>query len=147
MPIPLASKHVLRGSGKCALRGLHTTTSPERHETVAAMPLGTTRWAPLSDQIELDFALEAKCYCVDSGVGVEAQSRLISRLRPRQFGVLVTTSFVSEQAYGELRDDNHPVVILSGGDIVDILADHQISTVASTAAWLEQNFARVDAPG
>ncbi len=111
------------------------------------MPLGTTRWAPLSDQIELDFALEAKCYCVDSGVGVEAQSRLISRLRPRQFGVLVTTSFVSEQAYGELRDDNHPVVILSGGDIVDILADHQISTVASTAAWLEQNFARVDAPG
>ncbi len=102
---------------------------------------------PLSDQIELDFALEAKCYSVDSGVGVEAQSRLISRLRPRQFGVLVTTSFVSEQAYRELRDDGHPVVILSGGDIVGILADHQVSTVAATAAWLKRNFLRGDTPG
>lgn len=39
-----------------------------------------------------DSALEAKCYDLNTGVGVEAQSRLISRFRPRQFGVLVTTS-------------------------------------------------------
>jgi hypothetical protein len=100
---------------------------------------------PLSDQIELDFALEAKCYRIDSVVGVGAQSRLISRLRPRQFGVLVTTSFVSEQAYRELRDDNHPVVILAGGDIVEILADHQITTAIAAASWLVQNFPRRDA--
>jgi hypothetical protein len=100
---------------------------------------------PLSDQIELDFALEAKCYRIDTVVGVGAQSRLISRLRPRQFGVLVTTSFVSEQAYRELRDDNQPVVILAGGDIVEILADHQITTSTAAASWLVQNFPRRDA--
>lgn len=99
---------------------------------------------PLSDQVELDFALEAKCYMADTGVGVEAQSRLISRLRPRQFGVLVTTSFVSEQAYRELRDDNHPVVILCGRDIVEILAEHQISTARAAAAWLAQTFPHQD---
>ena len=99
---------------------------------------------PLSDQVELDFALEAKCYNVGTGVGVEAQSRLISRLRPRQFGVLVTTSFVSEQAYRELRDDNHPVVILAGRDIVDILTAHQISTADAAAAWLAQTFPHQD---
>jgi hypothetical protein len=102
---------------------------------------------PLSDQIELDFALEAKCYSADSGVGVDAQSRLISRLRPRQFGVLVTTSFISEQAYRELRDDGHPVVILAGRDIVDILTDHQMTTAASVARWLERNFPHATAPG
>jgi hypothetical protein len=100
---------------------------------------------PLSDQIELDFALEAKCYKIGSVVGVGAQSRLISRLRPRQFGVLVTTSFVSEQAYRELRDDKLPVVILAAGDIVQILADHQITTARATAAWLVQNFPQRDA--
>jgi hypothetical protein len=76
---------------------------------------------------------------------VGAQSRLISRLRPRQFGVLVTTSFVSEQAYRELRDDKQPVVILAGGDIVEILADHQITTPRAAELWLVQNFPRRDA--
>jgi hypothetical protein len=107
--------------------------------------IGYYALGPPSDQIELDFALEAKCYSTDSGVGVEAQSRLISRLRPRQFGVLVTTSFVSEQAYRELRDDGHPVVILVGRDIVEILTDHQMATVASVATWLGRNFPHVDA--
>ena len=54
---------------------------------------------PTPDSIELDFALEAKCYAATTPVGVEAQSRLISRIRPRQFGVLVTTSYVAGQAY------------------------------------------------
>jgi hypothetical protein len=94
----------------------------------------------LNDQIELDFALEAKCYRIDTVVGVEAQSRLMSSAR--QFGVLVTTPFVSEQAYRELRDDNHPVVILAGGGIVEVLADHQITTATAAASWLVQNFPR-----
>jgi hypothetical protein len=33
--------------------------------------------------------------------GVREMSRLISRLRHRQFGVLVTTSYVDNQAYRE----------------------------------------------
>jgi len=48
-------------------------------------------------------------------------ARLISRLRHRQFGVFVTTSGVSGQAYNELRDDEHPVVVICGRDIAELL--------------------------
>lgn len=95
---------------------------------------------PKTDAVELDFALEAKCFAPTTPVGVEAQSRLVSRLRPRQFGVLVTTSYVAAQAYQELRDDAHPVVILAGSDLVQILAEHQLSRPAVVQAWLEREF-------
>ena len=45
-------------------------------------------------------------------------SRLTSRLRYRDLGFFVTTSYVGKQAYDEIRSDLHPVVVLSGGDIV-----------------------------
>jgi len=67
--------------------------------------------------IDVEFALEAKCYALNRGVGIKAVSRLISRLRHRQFGILVTTSYVHEQAYSEIVDDGHPVVIISAKDI------------------------------
>jgi len=67
--------------------------------------IGTYRVGPLADRIALDFSLEAKCYAPENGVGVKELSRLISRLRHRQFGILVTTSFLGHQAYQELRSD------------------------------------------
>jgi hypothetical protein len=54
---------------------------------------------PLSDRISLDVALEAKCYALENGAGVKELSRRISRLRHREFGILVTISFLGEQAY------------------------------------------------
>jgi hypothetical protein len=105
--------------------------------------IGFYTLGPGADSVELDFALEAKCFAPTTPVGVEAQSRLISRLRPRQFGVLVTTSYVAEQAYQELRDDAHPVVVLAARDLVQILADHQLSSRTSVQAWLEREFPRV----
>jgi hypothetical protein len=48
--------------------------------------------------VTVEFAMEAKCYARNSGVGVKAVSRLISRLRQRQFGILVTTSYLADQA-------------------------------------------------
>ena len=102
--------------------------------------IGFYTLGPLTDSIQLDFALEAKCFAPTTPVGVEAQSRLISRIRPRQFGVLVTTSYVAEQAYRELRDDEHPVVVLAGRDIVQILTDHQLGTPQATRVWLEREF-------
>jgi hypothetical protein len=56
--------------------------------------IGTYRVGPIADRISLDFALEAKCYASDNGVGVKELSRLLSRLRRREFGILVTTSFL-----------------------------------------------------
>jgi len=89
-----------------------------------------------SDPLQLDFALEAKCYEPNSSVGVKETSRLISRLRRHHFGVLVTTSYVAEQAYKEIRDDGHPIAIISGIDIVNTLIKNDINTEAKLEKWL-----------
>jgi ABC-type lipopolysaccharide export system ATPase subunit len=91
-----------------------------------------------SDGIHADFALEAKAYGLANGVGVSDLSRLISRLKHRQFGVLVTTSYLAQQAYIELREDRHPVVVMSGGDIVEVLRGQGIRSPAQVRQWLEQ---------
>jgi len=67
-------------------------------------------------------------------------SRLISRLRYRQIGVLVTTSYVGPQAYHEVREDGHPIVILTGIDIVSILRRCGISTPDGVRRWLDSGF-------
>ncbi len=95
---------------------------------------------PSGDRIHLDFALEAKCYAPATGVGVKDLARLISRLRHRQFGVFVTTSFVGRQAYQELRADRHPVVVLCARDIAEILKAHGVASAAAADAWLDAKF-------
>jgi len=95
---------------------------------------------PTGDPINLKFSLEAKLYTRSNSVNVSDLARLISRLRHREFGVLVTTSFLAQQAYQELRADQHPVVVLAGGDIVVALKRHGIATAAATKAWLTKEF-------
>jgi hypothetical protein len=69
-----------------------------------------------------EFALEAKCYAPEHGCGVHEISRLSGRLRYRMFGVFVTTSYLNSQAYEEVRlEDRHPIVVLCGKDIVEIM--------------------------
>ena len=102
--------------------------------------IGRYRVGSETTYITFDCALEAKCYAMTNSVGVRQTSRLISRLRHRQFGVLVTTSFVDLQAYKELREDGHPVVIISARDIVEILANHGLGTVAEVGDWLTREF-------
>ena len=85
--------------------------------------IGEYRVGPGDNTISIDFAVEAKCFAPGTAVGVRHTSRLISRLRHRQFGVLMTTSYLAAQAYRELIEDAHPVLVISGGDIVRILAD------------------------
>jgi len=89
-----------------------------------------------SDGIFVDFAMEAKAFSFGNGVGVKETSRLISRLRHRQLGVLITTSYVASQAYKELRNDNHPVVIISGGDICKILKRRGLSSPEAISRWI-----------
>jgi hypothetical protein len=88
--------------------------------------------------VEVEFALEAKCYSPGRAVGVKELSRLISRLRHRQFGVLVTTSFVGPQAYQEIKDDGHPIVIVAGRDIAEILEKNGLGAQQELNAWLSQ---------
>jgi hypothetical protein len=96
--------------------------------------------------ILVDFALEAKCYGQANSVGVRELSRLISRLRHRQFGVLVTTSWVDAQAYQELKEDQHPIIVMAAADIVSLLKAHGYSDVATVRRWLEAEFP-IDALG
>ena len=94
----------------------------------------------IADRIALDFALEAKCYAAENGVGVKELSRLISRLRHRQFGILVTTSFLCNQAYQELRSDRHPVVVIAAADIAAILVKAGLGTPEAVREWLVGEF-------
>jgi hypothetical protein len=108
--------------------------------------VGRYRVGPRSDPVEMEFALEAKCYSPGVGglkcnpVGVRETSRLISRLRHRQFGILVTTSVVGKQAYEEIRQDRHPVVVLCGRDIAQLLIAKGKNTVELVREWLVSEF-------
>lgn len=89
--------------------------------------------------IQVEFALEAKCKIPAPGnsSGVRETARLVARIRHRQFGVFVTTSCIGEQAYQELVEDGHPVLVLAGIDIVRLLKAHGYSTPTSVCEWLK----------
>ena len=99
--------------------------------------IGHLLLGPISDVVKISFSLEAKCYRPNkSRVGVKEMSRLISRLKHREFGVLVTTSAVDKQAYDEIRNDGHPIVVLSGQDIADVLIAAGINTLSKLNNWI-----------
>jgi hypothetical protein len=119
---------------------LQITEVTRRHRDGGRDAIGVYRFGPKADPIAIDFALEAKCKGIESGVGVKELGRLISRLRHRQFGILVTTSFLAEQAYQELRDDGHPVMDIAAADIARILTDAGLKDAASVGEWLRERF-------
>ena len=84
----------------------------------------------------IDCAMEAKCYTPNHSVGVREVSRLISRMRYRQFGVMVTTSYIHAQAYKEIVEDGHPILVVSATDIARILRQSSI-TSDSINQWLD----------
>ncbi|WP_083707474.1 restriction endonuclease [Intrasporangium flavum] len=102
--------------------------------------VGRYRLGPVGDPISIEFALEAKCYTPHNSVGVRDMSRLISRLKHRDFGVLVTTSYVHPQAYREIREDGHPIAIVCASDIVEILKRRGWGNVSAVCSWLDTNF-------
>jgi hypothetical protein len=115
-----------------------TMTRPSRDGGRDA--IGELRVGPESDPVRLDFVLEAKCYDMNHAVGVRELARLISRIRNRMFGILVTTSYLHEQAYQELKADGHPIVVIAARDIVEILRSKGYGDVASVRAWLQREF-------
>lgn len=99
---------------------------------------------PRYDPVRIEFALEAKCYAPGNSVGVKDMSRLISRLKHRDFGVMVTTGHVADQVYREVREDAHPIVILAGRDIVEILAKMGLRTLEEVRGYLSAEHAIPD---
>ena len=89
-----------------------------------------------SRPLSIDCALEAKCYGESNSVGTKQMSRLIARIKYRQFGVLITTSYVDKQAYGEVLEDGHPILVLCAIDIAEILRRNGIGS-NTIIAWLD----------
>jgi Restriction endonuclease AspBHI N-terminal/Restriction endonuclease len=99
---------------------------------------------PEPDRVPLAWSLEAKLYAPDNGAGVKETSRLISRLRHREFGVFVTTAYVGKQAYEEIRGDKHPIIVICGRDIAELLKKYGYSTPSTVKAWLKATFPRAE---
>jgi hypothetical protein len=123
----------------------YTLTRPSRDGGRDAF--GTVRVGPESDPVRLEFALEAKRYTFEHSVSVRDLARLISRIRNRMFGVLVTTSYLNQQAYEEFKSDGHPIVVIAARDIVEILKANGYSDAAAVRAWLEREFPVASPPG
>ena len=103
--------------------------------------IGEYQLGPTSDPVKLQFALEAKCYDPEGGgLGVRMVSRLISRIKHREFGVFVTTAFIAQQAYKEVREDEHPIVFVTGREIVDILKRMGMNDPPTLCSYLELKF-------
>jgi hypothetical protein len=103
--------------------------------------LGKFRVGSEDSFILVDFAMEAKCYNFSkTSVGVKEVSRLISRIKSREFGVLVTTSFVARQAYQEVVVDGHPIIFITGKDIVTVLKRKGYTSSIMIVNWIRSNF-------
>ena len=121
---------------------------PDAHDIDVTRPsrdggrdaIGKLRVGREDISINVDFALEAKCYGPGNSVGVREISRLISRLRHRQFGVIVTTSHVDQHAYREIKEDQHPIIVVSARDIVRLLRADGRSDRRVVQTWLEMEF-------
>jgi len=108
--------------------------------------IGRYRLGLRDDPVYAEFSLEAKCYSpglynsTPSTVGVKEVSRLISRIKHREFGVLVTTSVVARQAYEEVRGDRHPLIFICGKDIADILVSNGFNSIQGVRDLLDGEF-------
>lgn len=93
-------------------------------------------------EVTVDFYMQAKCYDpYTNAVNVKDTSRLISRIKDRQFGIMVTTSYINKQAYQEILDDGHPIVLVTGKTIMDLVFDKfEVRTLSHLKQWLSREF-------
>ena len=95
---------------------------------------------PSGNRIIVECAMEAKCYNpVSKPVTVKETSRLISRIKNRQFGILITTSYVAKDAYMEIKEDGHPILLCTGRDIVKLLKEKESLDASNIESWLDNN--------
>lgn len=103
--------------------------------------VGKYRIGQTQNCVTVDFAVEAKCHAPGTGLGVKVMSRLISRLRHRQFGMLVTTSYLGSQPYKEIVEDDHPVVVCAGGDLAQLMIERKgLTSPSLMRSWLESAY-------
>lgn len=75
----------------------------------------------VENSIFVDFYVQAKCYQMSNAVNVADTARLISRIKNRQFGIMITTSYIGDTAFKEVIADKHPIVFITGKDIIEYI--------------------------
>lgn len=70
---------------------------------------------------EIQFKGEAKKYSRTNGVGPKDVSRLVARLQRGEYGIFITTSYYTQDAQKEVGEDDYPVRLFSGVDLVNFL--------------------------
>lgn len=133
---PVMFEHCAAKIAQLMLKDITTidVTRPSRDGGRDAV--GKFRIGDVGTSVEVDFALEAKCYALEHSAGVKEVSRLISRLRHRQFGIFVITSYLALQAYQEIIEDQHPILVISAADIVRVLKHAGITNSVGLNDWL-----------
>lgn len=91
---------------------------------------------PIDDRIALDFVLTGTGCTKRVGVGQAIINRLLGRVRNMHFGVIVTLGYIEENVYRTLRSDGDPIVVVTGGDIIEALRVHGCQTVEEVEEWL-----------
>ena len=102
-------------------------------------------FSKVENVVYVDFYLQAKCYNPETTpVAVKDTARLISRIKDRQFGVMFTTSYVATQAYQEIIEDGHPIVIINGRNIIEYIYNElEIRSIEKLEDWLKINYSAV----
>ena len=95
----------------------------------------------VENSVFVEFYLQAKCYGRKKPVTVSDTARLIARIKNRQFGIMITMSYIADQAYKEVVEDGHPIVFINGKDIIEYLfSECELRSVESLNRWLENNY-------
>ena len=95
----------------------------------------------VENSVFVDFYLQAKCYSKNTAVATKDTARLISRIKNRQFGILITTSYIADQAYNEILEDGHPIVIINGRDIIEYMYNEmEIRDKRAMLEWLDSEY-------
>lgn len=78
--------------------------------------------------LKMDCALETNCCEIENSVDSKQVSRLISRTQYRDFGILITTSYIDSKAYEKVVNYGHPILIVTASDIAKILRINDIDS-------------------
>ncbi|MGW2885169.1 restriction endonuclease [Streptomyces griseoruber] len=106
--------HVLRGAGHAYHDGWLTRRSGDGGaDFVGRLDLG--RGLAGTSLVVLG---QAKCVKPDSLISAEQIARVVARLRRGWIGVYVTTGAYSESAQTEMAEDQYPIVLINGAELV-----------------------------
>ena len=92
-------------------------------------------------------AMLSDCACNDKPpsftiepASIEIHDKIHSSVTFRLCGELPNGRWVDLQAYKEIKEDEHPIIVVSAADIADLLRRNGKGSAGVVAAWLAEEF-------